>query len=119
MRGVLRQQGIQERAGQNFSLRGPEAMKLLSIMLGLLLFSGIATAKGATARIKVTGMTCGSCVVAVKKALANTKGVKNAEVSLEKELATVVYDSEQVNEQQLRDAINKTGFKAAPAEEKK
>ena len=94
-------------------------MKLLSIMLGLFLFSGMAMAKEATAKIKVTGMTCGSCVVAVKKALTNTKGVKSAEVSLEKELATVVYDNEQVKEQQLREAINKTGFKAEPAEEKK
>lgn len=94
-------------------------MKLLSTLLGLLLFSGLAMAKEATAKIKVQGMTCGSCVVTVKKALTNTKGVKSADVSLEKELATVVYDNERVNDQQLREAINKTGFKAAPAEEKK
>lgn len=94
-------------------------MKLLTILLSVLLFSGWAMAKEATAQIKVKGMTCGSCVVSVKKALTNTKGVKSADVSLEKELATVIYDNAQVNEQQLREAINKTGFKAAPAEEKK
>ncbi len=94
-------------------------MKLLTLVLSVLLFSGLAMAKEATAKIRVKGMTCGSCVVSVKKALTNTKGVKNAEVSLEKELATVVYDNEQVTEQQLREAINKTGFKAAPPEEKK
>lgn len=94
-------------------------MKLLTILLSVLLFSGLAMAKEATAKINVKGMTCGSCVVTVKKALTNTKGVKSAEVSLEKELATVVYDKEQVTEKQLREAINKTGFQAAPAEEKK
>ena len=79
----------------------------------------VAMAKEATAKFKVTGMTCGACVASVKKALSKTKGVKSAEVSLEKELATVVYDDRQVNQQQLREAVNKTGFKAEPAEEKK
>jgi copper chaperone CopZ len=40
-------------------------------------------------------------------------------VSVEKGLATVVYDDSQVNDQQLRDAINKTGFKAEATKEKK
>lgn len=47
-----------------------------------------------------------------------TKGVKRAEVTSEKGIATVTYDDTQVNEQQLRDAINKTGFKAEPHQEK-
>ena len=94
-------------------------MKFLSTMLGLFLFSGVAMAKEATAKIKVTGMTCGSCVVSVKRALSRTKGVKSAEVSLENEIATIVYDDQQVNPQQLREAVNKSGFKAEPAEGKK
>ncbi len=87
-------------------------------ILGLLLFTGAAVAKENTARIKVKGMTCGSCVVAVKKALTGAKGVKSADVSLEKELATVVYDDEQANEEKLREAIQKAGFKAEPVEKK-
>ena len=55
----------------------------------------------------------------VKSALTKVKGVKSADVSNEKGLATVVYDDEQANEQQLREAINKTGFKAEPNQEKK
>ena len=94
-------------------------MKLFSALLGLLLAGAPLLAKEATAKIKVKGMTCGGCVVTVKHALTKTKGVKSAEVSLEKELATVVYDDGQVNEQKLREAINKTGFKAEPVEEKK
>ena len=93
-------------------------MKTAGVIMTLLLLSGIAMAKEAATTIKVKGMTCGSCVVTVKKALTQTKGVKSAEVSLEKAQATVVYDDVQVNEQQLRDAINKTGFRAEPREAK-
>ena len=93
-------------------------MKGIATLLGLLLFTGAAVAKENTASIKVKGMTCGSCVVAVKKALAGTRGVKSADVSLEKELATVVYDDAQANEEKLREAIQKAGFKAEPAEKK-
>ena len=93
-------------------------MKLLSITMALLLLAASAMAKEATAQIKVKGMTCGSCAVSVKKALTGTKGVKSAEVSLEKALATVAYDDAQVNEAQLRAAINRTGFEALPPEKK-
>jgi len=55
----------------------------------------------------------------VKRGLEKTKGVKSADVSAEKGLATVSYDDSQISEQQLREAINKTGFKAEPAQEKK
>ncbi|MBI3682616.1 MAG: heavy-metal-associated domain-containing protein [Acidobacteria bacterium] len=75
---------------------------------------GLAVAKDATAEIKVKGMTCGSCVATVKKALTATKGVKDADVSLEKGTATVVYEDSQVTEKQLADAIKKTGFEAQP-----
>ena len=85
----------------------------------LLVVSGMAFAKDTTAQIKVSGMTCGACSVSVKRALSKTKGVKSAEVSHEKGLATVVYDDSQTNEQQLRDTISKTGFKAEPPQEKK
>ena len=93
--------------------------KTLIALTNMLLLGGIAMAKEATTEIKVKGMTCGSCVVTVKKALAQTKGVRSADVSLEKAQAAVVYDDTQVNEQQLREAINKTGFKAEPNKEAK
>ncbi len=92
--------------------------KTLIVLTNMLLLGGMAMAKEVATEIKVKGMTCGSCVVSVKKALTQTKGVKSADVSLEKAQATVVYDDVQVNEQQLRDAINKTGFKGEPKEVK-
>jgi copper chaperone len=90
-------------------------MRLIATVVGLVMASGLVFAKEVTAEIKIQGMTCGSCVVAVKKALIGTKGVKTADVSLEKSLATVVYEDSQVTEKQLRDAISKTGFVAEPS----
>ena len=89
-------------------------MKSLSILACTLLLAGVALAKEVTTEIKVSGMTCDACAVSVQKGLEKTKGVKHAQVSSERGVATVVYDDAQVNEQQLRDAINKTGFKAEP-----
>lgn len=94
-------------------------MKSIGLFAILLMFAGSAMAKDSTSEIKVSGMTCGACAVSVKRGLEKTKGVKAADVSVEKGQVTVVYDDSQVNEQQLRDAINKTGFKAEPVKEKK
>ena len=94
-------------------------MKSFISLFLLLLLATAAFAKDTKAEIKVSGMTCGACSVSVKSALAKVKGVKSAEVSYEKGLATVVYDDEQTNEQQLREAINKTGFKVESNQEKK
>ena len=94
-------------------------MRSLALVASTLLLVGAAMAKDVTTQIKVSGMTCEACAVSVQKSLEKTKGVKHAEVSSEKGLATVTYDDAQVNEQQLRDAVNKTGFKAELAKEKK
>jgi len=94
-------------------------MKYFALLAGTLLLAGTAMAKDVTTQIKVSGMTCQACAVSVQKSLEKTKGVKHAEVTSEKGVATVTYDDSQVNDQQLRDAINKTGFKAEAGQEKK
>jgi copper chaperone len=63
-----------------------------------------------TATIKVRGMTCGGCTASLTRALSATSGVTRADVSLEKQLATVVYDSGKVSEQQLRQVVERAGF---------
>lgn len=94
-------------------------MKSIATIVGVLLLSGVALARDVTTEIKVKGMTCGSCAVSVKQALTKTKGVKRADVNLDKNLATVVYDEAQVTEAQIREAIDKTGFKAEPPAKRK
>jgi len=91
---------------------------LVVLFASTLLLAGTAIAKEVTRQIKVSGMTCQACAVSVQKSLEKTKGVKRAEVTSEKGIAAVTYDDSQVSEQQLRDAINKTGFKAEPSQEK-
>ena len=81
------------------------------------LLAGLAGAKEVTTQIPVSGMTCGSCAVAVRKALTSLEGVKKADVSVEQNKATVIYEDSHVTEKQLREAINKTGFKAEPAKQ--
>ncbi len=63
-----------------------------------------------TTKIKVKGMTCGGCTASLTRALTATKGVQKADVSLENETASVVYDGKQVNEQQLRAVVERAGF---------
>jgi copper chaperone CopZ len=92
-------------------------MRIVALVIGLVTASRFVLAKEVAAQIKVQGMTCGSCVVAVKKALMSAGGVKSADVSLAKGLATVVYEDTQVTEKQLTEAINKSGFKAEPAKQ--
>jgi mercuric ion binding protein len=89
-------------------------MKSVSILASVLFLAGAVYAKEVTTQIKVSGMTCDACAISVQKSLEKVKGVKHADVSSEKGLATVIYDDAQANEQQLRDAIDKTGFKAEP-----
>ena len=81
------------------------------ILISGALLAGLASAKEVTTQIPVSGMTCGSCAVVVKKALTSLEGVKKADVSVEQNKATVVYEDSRVTEKQLREAINKTGFK--------
>lgn len=81
-------------------------------LLAIVLMSLPLGAKEVKTEIKIKGMTCASCAAAVRQALTNAKGVKKAEVILQRNLAEVVYDDKQTNEKQLREAINKTGFRA-------
>jgi len=61
--------------------------------------------------ISVSGMHCASCANTIEKALSKTKGVKRASVNYASEKATVEFDKYQVDEESLKKAINKTGYK--------
>jgi copper chaperone CopZ len=82
------------------------------MMIGLGLAGGIAVAKEATADLKVPAMDCAACTVVIKKALTQTKGVKNVDLNVEKQTATVVYEDTQVTQAKIQKTIEKAGFKA-------
>ncbi len=60
--------------------------------------------------IEVRGMDCEGCVNRVTKALKSVKGVSDAEVSLEREYATVWFETERTDEAKIRKAIRKAGY---------
>jgi len=66
-------------------------------------------------KLKITGMTCGHCVTAVSNALKSVTGVENADVNLEQNDATVVYDSEKTTPEEIMGALNDTNYSASLA----
>lgn len=61
---------------------------------------------------KVEGMTCGGCVIGVRKVLTRLAGVSKADVSYERSRAVVTYDPEVVTVQQMVAAIKTLGYTA-------
>lgn len=59
--------------------------------------------------IKIKGMSCNHCVMAVTKALSSIDGITNVKVDLAG--ATATYDeSKPVDAKIIRDAITKAGY---------
>ena len=60
--------------------------------------------------LPIKGMTCASCVRRVEKALDKVPGVSSANVNLATERATVSFDPEATNLDQLKAAVHKAGY---------
>jgi Cu+-exporting ATPase len=73
--------------------------------------TGYNVAKG-TQRIilRIGGMTCASCAQTIEKALKKTEGVQEANVNLATEKAMVVYNSDQVGYEEIKKAVEDTGY---------
>ena len=63
------------------------------------------------ATISVGDMACSGCANSVQKALGGINGVKKAEVSLDDESASVVYDAGTVSKEDFQKAIEDAGYK--------
>ncbi len=75
--------------------------------------SGYGVKKTQTdAELKITGMTCASCVNTVEKALRAVPGVSTASVNLVTELATITFDPDNATRDQLVDAVKRAGYGA-------
>lgn len=62
-----------------------------------------------TTKLKVTGMTCQHCVMAVTRALRGVAGVESAQVNLEQGQAIVAGSADV---QRLIEAVEKEGYRA-------
>ena len=61
--------------------------------------------------IKIKGMTCQHCVMAVTKALGALEGIKNVQVDLKSGVATYE-EVNPVDPQKIAAAIKETGYEA-------
>jgi copper chaperone CopZ len=86
-------------------------VKLIAMMIGLGLAGGIGVAKEVTAEMKVPAMDCAACTVVIKKALTQTKRVKNVDLNGDKRTARVVYEDTKVTQAEIQKTIEKAGFK--------
>lgn len=80
------------------------------LLAALLAISAVAA--DTTLNLKVTGMTCPSCVKNVKGALSNVQGVKDVKVYLKDGKAEIVCDSS-VKPEVLIEAVKKDGYGAS------
>lgn len=78
----------------------------LALLVSLSVFANDVNVK-----LKVTGMTCPSCVKNVKNAISNVKGVKDAKVYLKDGKADVTCEST-TKASDIVDAIKKDGYGA-------
>lgn len=81
-----------------------------AVVILALALCGAASAATRTVVIKVKGMTCGSCAIAIEQTLKATEGVEGAEVSYESGEARVKYDGRKVSLAKLREIINDMGY---------
>lgn len=74
--------------------------------------SAFSADKTKTITLNVSGMTCGSCVSTVEKALKKVDGVKEAKVDLKTNKATVTFASTTTSATLIK-AVGDAGFSAA------
>ncbi len=70
----------------------------------------IAEAPAKKTLLKITGMTCASCVKRVEDALRGVKGVTEANVNLANEKASVTYDPSQASVEDMVGAVKDAGY---------
>ncbi len=85
-------------------------LAMTALLLGLALSPALARER--TARFAIANMTCASCPVIVKRAMAGVDGVRSVSVSFEKKEAVVVYDDARTNPKTIAEASTRHGYPA-------
>ena len=60
--------------------------------------------------IKVEGMSCGHCVMRVKKAIEAVEGVRKVDVDLPHKQAVVEYEEGKANLEKVKAAVREAGY---------
>lgn len=72
--------------------------------------SAPAWAATQTVTLSVTGMTCATCPITIKKVLNKVEGVENIEVNVEKKEALVTFDDAKTIVEALLEATKNAGY---------
>ncbi|KAI1119064.1 heavy metal translocatin [Nemania sp. NC0429] len=67
-------------------------------------------ARSATTTLRVSGMTCSSCVASAEAGFKGVQGVGEVSVSLAMERAVVIHDPDQISSEQIKGIIAGRGF---------
>ncbi|MGL5041684.1 MAG: copper ion binding protein [Culicoidibacterales bacterium] len=63
--------------------------------------------------LTIPAMSCGHCVSAIEGGLAESSGIKSADVNLELKSVEVVYDENLITKTQIIEAIDEIGYEVA------
>ena len=86
-------------------------MRKLALIITLAaLFSAPVLAGTQTVTLSVPGMTCATCPITVKKALAQMDGVIEANVTYEPKEAVVTFDDAKTSVEALTEATKNAGY---------
>ena len=72
-----------------------------------------------TYEINISGMTCTGCEEHVKLEVGKLQGISGLEVSYENSNAIVTFDKSTIDIEQIKETINKTGYKVESANKSK
>ncbi len=64
--------------------------------------------------LHVEGMSCGHCEIAIKDAVRKLPGIKKVKASKRKKEVVAEYDPAQVTDDQIKKAIDDTGYRIVP-----
>ena len=67
-------------------------------------------------QFNIEGMTCAACSAAVERAVSRRDGISSANVNLTTEKMKVFFDSDIISENDIMEAVKKSGYKAIPDE---
>jgi len=60
--------------------------------------------------VSIPSMDCAACAVGIQSKLVGLEGIESARITYETKLAQIVYDSRQISEAAILEAIEATGF---------
>ncbi|HKL20651.1 MAG TPA: heavy metal-associated domain-containing protein, partial [Tichowtungia sp.] len=66
--------------------------------------------------LPISGMTCAHCAMTIEKALGKLSGIREANVNLATEQATITFETERIQLSRIVDSIEKAGYHVPSAQ---